>query len=164
MAKQIYLKLWTDSDYIPVLNRMLFFHSAGIGRTGVLITMETAMCLIEANQPVHPLSIVRQMRDQRAMLIQTPVSCIQFLVKISSLFKVYLKIIVVVSNFSSEFIWVFYKRYKKKYLNSQVFIQFVSKLKDFTSSYSRTIILTPETDCTCPQSVANCNILPMDRL
>lgn len=48
--------------------------SAGIGRTGVLITMETAMCLIEANQPVHPLSIVRQMRDQRAMLIQTPVS------------------------------------------------------------------------------------------
>jgi len=83
---------------------MLFFHSAGIGRTGVLITMETAMCLIEANQPVHPLSIVRQMRDQRAMLIQTPVSCIQFLVKISSLFKVYLKIIVVVSNFSSEFI------------------------------------------------------------
>ncbi|KAH3719339.1 hypothetical protein DPMN_062171 [Dreissena polymorpha] len=45
--------------------------SAGIGRTGVLITMETAMCLIEANQAVHPLSIVRQMRDQRAMLIQT---------------------------------------------------------------------------------------------
>ncbi|BFY98244.1 hypothetical protein BsWGS_01284 [Bradybaena similaris] len=45
--------------------------SAGIGRTGVLITMETAMCLIESNQPVHPLSIVRQMRDQRAMLIQT---------------------------------------------------------------------------------------------
>lgn len=45
--------------------------SAGIGRTGVLITMETAMCLIEANQPVYPLSKVRQMRDQRAMLIQT---------------------------------------------------------------------------------------------
>ncbi|XP_076468051.1 tyrosine-protein phosphatase non-receptor type 4-like isoform X7 [Babylonia areolata] len=45
--------------------------SAGIGRTGVLITMETAMYLIEANQPVYPLTIVRQMRDQRAMLIQT---------------------------------------------------------------------------------------------
>jgi len=45
--------------------------SAGIGRTGVLITMETAMCLIESNQPVYPLDIVRQMRDQRAMLIQT---------------------------------------------------------------------------------------------
>ncbi|XP_038044567.1 tyrosine-protein phosphatase non-receptor type 4-like isoform X3 [Patiria miniata] len=45
--------------------------SAGIGRTGVLITMETAMCLIESNQPVYPLDIVRTMRDQRAMLIQT---------------------------------------------------------------------------------------------
>ncbi|OWJ99973.1 hypothetical protein Celaphus_00015956, partial [Cervus elaphus hippelaphus] len=48
--------------------------SAGIGRTGVLITMETAMCLIECNQPVYPLDIVRTMRDQRAMMIQTPVS------------------------------------------------------------------------------------------
>jgi len=45
--------------------------SAGIGRTGVLIAMETAMCLIEANQPVNLPDIVRQMRDQRAMLIQT---------------------------------------------------------------------------------------------
>uniref|UniRef100_A0A669PEQ9 protein-tyrosine-phosphatase n=1 Tax=Phasianus colchicus TaxID=9054 RepID=A0A669PEQ9_PHACC len=50
--------------------------SAGIGRTGVLITMETAMCLIECNQPVYPLDIVRTMRDQRAMMIQTPVSTV----------------------------------------------------------------------------------------
>jgi len=48
--------------------------SAGIGRTGVLILMETAMCLIEANEPVYPLDIVRAMRDQRAMMIQTAVS------------------------------------------------------------------------------------------
>ncbi|KAA0715732.1 Tyrosine-protein phosphatase non-receptor type 4 [Triplophysa tibetana] len=46
--------------------------SAGIGRTGVLITMETAMCLMECSQPVNPLDIVRTMRDQRAMMIQTP--------------------------------------------------------------------------------------------
>ena len=46
--------------------------SAGIGRTGVLITMETAMCLVEANQPVYPIEITRTMRDQRAMMIQTP--------------------------------------------------------------------------------------------
>ena len=46
--------------------------SAGIGRTGVLIAMETAMCLIEANQPVYPIEITRAMRDQRAMMIQTP--------------------------------------------------------------------------------------------
>ncbi|UXI22664.1 NADH dehydrogenase [ubiquinone] 1 alpha subcomplex assembly factor 3 [Sarcoptes scabiei] len=45
--------------------------SAGIGRTGVLILMETGICLIEANEPVFPLDLVRQMRNQRAMLIQT---------------------------------------------------------------------------------------------
>lgn len=48
--------------------------SAGIGRTGVLVLMETALCLIEANQPVYPLDIVRSMRDQRAMMIQNAVS------------------------------------------------------------------------------------------
>ena len=48
--------------------------SAGIGRTGVLILMETAACMIEANEPVYPLELVRIMRDQRAMLVQTPVS------------------------------------------------------------------------------------------
>ncbi|CAN7996916.1 unnamed protein product [Ixodes hexagonus] len=46
--------------------------SAGIGRTGVLVLMETAMCLIEAHEPVYPLDLTRDMRDQRAMLIQTP--------------------------------------------------------------------------------------------
>ena len=47
--------------------------SAGIGRTGVLILMETALCLIETNQPVFPLDIVRQMREQRLGMIQTAV-------------------------------------------------------------------------------------------
>lgn len=32
------------------------------------------MCLIERNQPVYPLDIVRKMRDQRAMMVQTSVS------------------------------------------------------------------------------------------
>ncbi|XP_016849973.2 tyrosine-protein phosphatase non-receptor type 3 isoform X2 [Anolis carolinensis] len=45
--------------------------SAGIGRTGVLVAMETAMCLIERNQPVYPLDIVRKMRDHRPMMVQT---------------------------------------------------------------------------------------------
>lgn len=57
-----------------IINAWLSSCSAGIGRTGVLITMETAMCLIESGQPVYPLDIVRTMRDQRAMMIQTPVS------------------------------------------------------------------------------------------
>ena len=46
--------------------------SAGIGRTGVLILMETAACLIEANQAVYPLDLTRNMRDQSPAMIQTP--------------------------------------------------------------------------------------------
>ncbi|KAL3318120.1 Tyrosine-protein phosphatase non-receptor type 3, partial [Cichlidogyrus casuarinus] len=45
--------------------------SAGIGRTGVFITMETAMDLIDKRQSVYPLQILKSLRDQRAMLIQT---------------------------------------------------------------------------------------------
>ncbi|CAK8696658.1 tyrosine-protein phosphatase non-receptor type 4-like [Clavelina lepadiformis] len=45
--------------------------SAGIGRTGVLITVETAMCLIEANQPIYPIDIAETLRNHRAMMIQT---------------------------------------------------------------------------------------------
>lgn len=52
---------------------LLVHCSAGIGRTGVLMMMETAACLIEANEPVYALDIVRTMRDQRAQLIQNAV-------------------------------------------------------------------------------------------
>uniref|UniRef100_A0A3B5N011 protein-tyrosine-phosphatase n=1 Tax=Xiphophorus couchianus TaxID=32473 RepID=A0A3B5N011_9TELE len=45
--------------------------SAGIGRTGVLITMETALGLIDAGRPIFPLDIVKTLRDQRAMMVQT---------------------------------------------------------------------------------------------
>lgn len=41
--------------------------------------METAMCLIERSQDVYPLDIVRTMRDQRAMMIQTAVSSEAFI-------------------------------------------------------------------------------------
>ncbi|XP_062987281.1 tyrosine-protein phosphatase non-receptor type 3 isoform X2 [Elgaria multicarinata webbii] len=55
-----------------VENEPVLVHcSAGIGRTGVLVAMETAVCLIERNQPVYPLDIVRKMRDHRAMMVQT---------------------------------------------------------------------------------------------
>ncbi|KAM9851582.1 tyrosine-protein phosphatase non-receptor type 3 [Aulostomus maculatus] len=45
--------------------------SAGIGRTGVLITMETALTLLDKGLPVFPLDIVKTLRDQRAMMVQT---------------------------------------------------------------------------------------------
>lgn len=70
--------------------------SAGIGRTGVLVLMETALCLIEANQPVYPLDIVRSMRDQRAMMIQNAVSfiyCYHFTSNLNNLkYSVYLNV------------------------------------------------------------------------
>uniref|UniRef100_A0A8B9HDL9 protein-tyrosine-phosphatase n=1 Tax=Astyanax mexicanus TaxID=7994 RepID=A0A8B9HDL9_ASTMX len=47
--------------------------SAGIGRTGVLITMETALILMENTKPVYPLEILTSLREQRAMMVQTSV-------------------------------------------------------------------------------------------
>ncbi|KAI4883616.1 hypothetical protein NFI96_000836 [Prochilodus magdalenae] len=52
---------------------LLVHCSAGIGRTGVLITMETALILMENAKPVYPLEIVTSLREQRAMMVQTSV-------------------------------------------------------------------------------------------
>lgn len=60
----------------------------GIGRTGVLILMETAMCLIENNLPVYPLELLKTMRDQRARLIQTPS---QFAFVLQAIYEIYQK-------------------------------------------------------------------------
>lgn len=47
-----------------------YFHGlAGIGQTYVIILLETVLCLMKVGQPVFPLEIVQQMRDQRAMMI-----------------------------------------------------------------------------------------------
>ena len=54
----------------------MLVHSAGVGRTGVLIGMLTACSCIDAGLAIDMLSIVRQMRDQRAVLIQTSVSVV----------------------------------------------------------------------------------------
>lgn len=56
------------------INSPIIVHcSAGIGRTGVLVLMETALCLIANEEPVYPLEIVKTMREQRAMMIQNAV-------------------------------------------------------------------------------------------
>merc|ERR1712226_429866 len=53
-------------------NSSLLVHcSAGIGRTGVFIIVETACRLIELGMPVLPLDLVRVLRDQRPYMIQT---------------------------------------------------------------------------------------------
>ena len=41
--------------------------------------METALCKMEVLEPIYPLEIVRAMRDQRGMLVQTPVSAVQYI-------------------------------------------------------------------------------------
>lgn len=60
--------------------------SAGVGRTGVLIFMETVFNMIEAAEPIFPLEIVRRMRDQRCSLIQTPG---QFIFVLEALLRAY---------------------------------------------------------------------------
>ena len=56
---------------ISAANPPIIIHcSAGIGRTGVLILMDTALALMEAKEPVYPLDIVQAMRDQRACMVQ----------------------------------------------------------------------------------------------
>lgn len=48
--------------------------SAGIGRTGMLILMDTAISLLNVNEPVYPLDTVKNMRDQRPCMVQNVVS------------------------------------------------------------------------------------------
>lgn len=64
-----------DRRCISSANPPIIVHcSAGIGRTGVLILMDTALALMEAREPVYPLDIVQTMRDQRACMVQNVVS------------------------------------------------------------------------------------------
>jgi tyrosine-protein phosphatase non-receptor type 4 len=46
--------------------------SAGVGRTGVLIAVETAINTMEILEPVDLMETVRRMRDQRGMMVQSP--------------------------------------------------------------------------------------------
>lgn len=60
---------------ISAANPPIIVHcSAGIGRTGVLILMDTALALMHFKEPVYPLDIVRTMRDQRACMVQNVVN------------------------------------------------------------------------------------------
>ena len=63
--------LLTDDDK-PILVHC----SAGIGRTGAFILLDVALCLIQAGQTVNPIALVKTMRDQRPMMVQTSVRAI----------------------------------------------------------------------------------------
>lgn len=64
-------------QFISAANPPIVVHcSAGIGRTGVLILMDTALALMDAKEPVYPLDVVQAMRDQRACMVQNVVSVV----------------------------------------------------------------------------------------
>lgn len=70
-SPQQFLRFTQDVRKHRVADKAVIVHcSAGIGRTGVLVLMETALCLMEAGEPIYPLEIVKTMREQRAMMIQ----------------------------------------------------------------------------------------------
>ncbi|GIX81884.1 tyrosine-protein phosphatase non-receptor type 4 [Caerostris darwini] len=47
--------------------------SAGVGRTGVLILVETALAYMDADEPIYPLELLKTMRNQRVMMVQTAI-------------------------------------------------------------------------------------------
>lgn len=74
-TERLTYRLFFNCRYISAANPPIIVHcSAGIGRTGVLILMDTALALMEAKEPVYPLDIVQAMRDQRACMVQNVVS------------------------------------------------------------------------------------------
>ena len=52
----------------------IYFLSGGIDRTGLFIAMETALVKIEIVEAVNSLEIVREMRNQRGMMLPSIVS------------------------------------------------------------------------------------------
>ena len=69
-------------DYVRHIQRLgsndddeivLVHCSAGIGRTGAFILLDSAIRLVEAHCPVNPIHLIKMMRDQRPMMLQTSV-------------------------------------------------------------------------------------------
>ena len=55
---------------------VILTHSAGVGRTGTLIAIDTVLEQIEKEGLVDIAGTIRKMRRQRVKMVQTPVSLI----------------------------------------------------------------------------------------
>lgn len=62
-------------QFISAANPPIIIHcSAGVGRTGMIVLMDTALSLIHCKEPIYPLDILKKMRDQRVCMIQNAVN------------------------------------------------------------------------------------------
>ena len=55
-------------------NLVLVHCSAGIGRTGAFILLDSVLRLMESDCPINPIHLIKMMRDQRPMMLQTSVN------------------------------------------------------------------------------------------
>jgi protein tyrosine phosphatase len=57
-------------------NVVLVHCSAGIGRTGAFILLDSVLRLVESDCPINPIHLIKMMRDQRPMMLQTSVNIV----------------------------------------------------------------------------------------
>lgn len=69
--------------YIP-----LRYHSAGVGRTGCFVATETALDMLKHEKKIDMIAIIKEMRNQRGLLVQNSVKFLVFLLIINIIVEI----------------------------------------------------------------------------